>query len=76
MDTIDWIDEVTAARILGVTTQTLWKYRKHPPKSGFKAPLPYYKIGRRVQFKRSEFEAWIEMHRVGDNRGNETTQGL
>lgn len=64
MDESEWIDEAEAARILHVKPQTLYRYRMKPPASGFKKPLPYYRFGRKVQYRRSEFLAWIDLHSV------------
>lgn len=62
----EWIDENEVARILGVTKQTVWKYR-HRPRS-FKQPMPYYQFGRVVKFRKREFMAWVDLHRVGGDQ--------
>ena len=50
-------EEVSAE--LGVTTQALEVWR-----STKRYPLPYYKLGRRIFYRRSDVEAFIESRRL------------
>ena len=58
------VDTVEAAAILGVKPQTLetWRCTRRYP------DLPYYRIGRRIQYARADLERWIEKQRVDASR--------
>ncbi|MGW0035734.1 helix-turn-helix transcriptional regulator [Gordonia sp. NPDC003376] len=52
------LDGAAAARVLNTTPGTLatYRYLNKGPK--------YYKIGRRVVYRRSDLDAWLEAHAV------------
>lgn len=46
-----------ALEFLGVNSVTLWRIRKA-------RQIPFYKIGGRIYFKRSDLEQFLESHKV------------
>ena len=52
------VDEHQAAQMLGISTRTLWDYRK----SG---EIPVIKIGRLLRFSVDDLRRFIESKRVG-----------
>lgn len=54
---IDWVNTDEAARHLGITTRTLYRFID-------KGELPAYRFGRVFRLKRNEVEAFIESCRV------------
>lgn len=54
---IEWINTDEAARHLGITTRTLYRFID-------KGELPAYRFGRVFRLKRDEVEAFIESCRV------------
>jgi excisionase family DNA binding protein len=54
------LDEAAAAAILGVTPGTLsvWRCTR-------RYDLPYVKVGRRVRYRASDLEAWLQSRTVG-----------
>lgn len=53
--TNDLLDEVSAAAVLAVTPGTLAVWR-----CTGRYNLPFIKIGRKVRYRRSDLEAWLE----------------
>jgi hypothetical protein len=55
------VETAEAAAILGVKPQTLevWRCTKRYP------DLPYYRVGRRIQYARTDLERWLESRKVG-----------
>jgi len=47
-----------AAKVLGVSSHTLYAYVAHDR-------VPYYKVGGRLRFRRSQLVAWVESSRRG-----------
>jgi excisionase family DNA binding protein len=50
-----WLDPVAAADALGVSVKTLALWR-----STGRYALPYYKIGRKIRYKRADLQTWVE----------------
>lgn len=59
----DLLPESEAAKLLQVAPGTLSVWR-----STKRYPLPYIKVGRRVRYRRSDLEAWLESRRVVVNQ--------
>jgi len=59
-----------AARALGVSTRTLWSltFNRRPG-------LPHVRIGRRVMYRLSDLEAWIERNRIASPAEGQTDAG-
>jgi excisionase family DNA binding protein len=55
-----FVDERGAAELLGVTPGTLsvWRCTR-------RYALPYVKVGRRVRYRVSDLEAWLQSRTVG-----------
>jgi hypothetical protein len=58
------IDEQTAADFLGISKATLVCGRSNGQRDRYMPLPPYYKLGRRILYKKSELENWIEQFRV------------
>ena len=54
------LDSREAARLLSVSTRTLWRLAFETPDR----PLPHIRVGRRVLFAKSDLEQWIASRRV------------
>jgi len=59
-----------AARALGVSARTLWTltFNRQPG-------LPHVRIGRRVMYRLSDLEAWIERNRIASPAEGRTDAG-
>lgn len=58
------LDEQEAAEEIGMSVSYLQRDRCHG-KTGNRTPgPPYYKIGRRVVYKRADLHVWLEQRRV------------
>jgi excisionase family DNA binding protein len=57
MDEIQWMGTAEAARRMGITARTLYKFIDE-------GSLPAYKFGRVIRLKQSDVDAFIEAQRV------------
>lgn len=56
-DEVDWLSTAQAARALGITTRTLYRFVDD-------GSLPAYKMGRVIRIKRSDLDTFIERSRI------------
>jgi excisionase family DNA binding protein len=56
-DEIDWLNTQEAARRLGITTRTLYRFIDE-------GAVPAYKMGRVIRIKKADLHAFIESTRV------------
>ena len=60
----DRLDRVEAAAYIGLSPPTL-----ATDASTHRLGIPFYKIGSRVAYRRSDLDFWIESRRVDPNKG-------
>jgi excisionase family DNA binding protein len=56
-DEIDWLNTQEAARRLGITTRTLYRFIDE-------GAVPAYKMGRVIRIKQADLDAFIETTRI------------
>lgn len=58
----EWLDTEQLAEYIATPVNTLLSWRKKPDGPGPR----YYKLGRRVRYRRSEVDSWLASRAIGD----------
>lgn len=62
-DTI-WLKPVDFENIYGITEKLNFNYELIKNKKNMEFPLPYYKFGKSILYKKSEIDEWIENYKI------------
>ena len=62
------LDEADAAAFIGISVSSLRKARTAGPASARMPSPPYIRVGRRVLYRVTDLNAWLDAHCVIDSR--------
>lgn len=53
-----------AAEYLGLSESSLRQDRMNGPRKGRMSPIPFYRLGRAIRYRKAELDEWLKKHRV------------